>query len=372
MSTPLWGAALSVRLTVGYAFVSLLSLAAMPVAAQWSVLTPADQVRLDALAREQARQDAQYHADMKASKAKLMRSTPLPASGNPLLGRWRVDGAGRSRGKGELGQLMDMLSNPGGAMCEALFGSGIVEFKPASWSLIDSAGDDSLGPMQYHGNNKLVWAVPEHKGFYFFGFEVQSPNRVSMIGAEDCLLVRVGAAAAGGQGGTADRAPAPSQPQRMASAPPAQAAAAPQSLRLSPQACQQTLLDKLGQVGANQVRALGDLRYRDAIEGKVPNTQNLRIDMRGSPCDDPRLNATLYDFDANGMLQAITFVWARPAGASPAPIFQERVRVLSLYHSGLPAPQAPGRLQADTSMGRLVLQDMPERSVLLEAYAARR
>ncbi|HTN50420.1 MAG TPA: hypothetical protein VMK32_13415 [Burkholderiaceae bacterium] len=34
-------------------------------------------------------------------------------------------------------------------------------------------------------------------------------------------------------------------------------------------------------------------------------------------------------------------------------------------------PQSSGRLQADTSLGRLVLQDMPDRSLLLEAYAKR-
>ena len=41
------------------------------------------------------------------------------------------------------------------------------------------------------------------------------------------------------------------------------------------------------------------------------------------------------------------------------------------FHS-LPPPQSPGRLQADTSLGRLVLQDMPERNLLLEAYKAKK
>lgn len=80
----------------------------------------------------------------------------------------------------------------------------------------------------------------------------------------------------------------------------------------------------------------------------------------------------LYDFDANGMPQSITYVWARPAGPAPAPIFQERAGTLALNHPGLPPPQSPGRLQADTSLGRLVLQDLPERGPLLEAYAATR
>jgi hypothetical protein len=117
---------------------------------------------------------------------------------------------------------------------------------------------------------------------------------------------------------------------------------------------------------------MSDARFREpAIEGKVPNSNNLRIDLRGSACDDPRIKATLYDFDADGMLQAITVVWDRPAGPAPAPIFQERVSTLARFHS-LPPPQSPGRLQADTSLGRLVLQDMPERNLLLEAYAARK
>jgi hypothetical protein len=132
------------------------------------------------------------------------------------------------------------------------------------------------------------------------------------------------------------------------------------------------LIDKLGTVGVNQVRAMSELRFNEAaIEGKVPNTENLRIDLRGSACDDPRVKATLYDFDANGMLQSINYVWERPAGPAPAPIFTERVTQLSRFHL-LPPSQSPGRVQADTSLGRLVLQDMPERSLLLEAYAAKK
>jgi hypothetical protein len=151
------------------------------------------------------------------------------------------------------------------------------------------------------------------------------------------------------------------------------AAAAPSSppstlSRPSPEVCRNTLLDKLGTVGTNQVRAMSDVRFKEAaIEGKVPNTGNLRIDLRGSACDDPRIKATLYDFDANEMLQSITYVWERPAGPAPAPIFTERVTQLSRFHS-LPPPQSPGRLQADTSLGRLIIEDMPERNLLLEAY----
>ena len=117
---------------------------------------------------------------------------------------------------------------------------------------------------------------------------------------------------------------------------------------------------------------MSDERFKEAaIEGKEPNTGNLRLDLRGSACDDPRIKATLYDFDANEMLQSITYVWDRPPGPAPAPIFQERVATLSRFHS-LPPPQAPGRLQADTSLGRLIIEDLPERNLLLEAYKAKK
>ena len=136
--------------------------------------------------------------------------------------------------------------------------------------------------------------------------------------------------------------------------------------------CRNRLLDKLGTVGVQQVRAMSDVRFKEAaIEGKVPNTNNLRLDLRGSACDDPRIKATLYDFDGIGMLQSITYVWDRPAGPAPAPIFSERVTHLTRVLS-LPPPQSPGRLQADTSVGRLIIEDLPERNLLLEAYKAKK
>ena len=324
--------------------------------------------------------NAQTQADLKAARARLLKMAPLPDARNPLLGRWRVEGAARSRKKDDMSTLMGMLNNPGGAMCETLFGSGVTEFKPKTWSSIDSYGDDSLGPIHYRGEGKVVWAVPESKMFNFFGFEFASPDRMTLVGVERCTLVRAGAAAPSATtappGNARTAAASPSGPPAaralpqvasVAPAPPPSTLARP-----SPEVCRNRLLDKLGAVGVNQVRAMSDVRFNEpAIEGKVPNTNNLRLDLRGSACDDPRIKASLYDFDSNGMLQSITYVWDRPAGAAPAPIFSERVTHLTRVLS-LPPPQSSGRLQADTSVGRLILQDMPERGLLLEAYKARR
>lgn len=339
-----------------------------------------DRARLDALRRSQDEQDARHRAEMKAFRAKLLRSAPLPDRSNVLLGRWRVEGSGKPRPKDDMSQLMGIITNPGGFGCEVLFGGGVTEFLPRSWASIDGYGNDSLGPIAYRAvGRNMVAAIPD-KGVEMLIFEVAGPNRIEFM--EGCALVRVGAPAASAAASPASPAvasgkPPSSSPTKGLSTADLQVAAiaptAPPATpaRPSDDVCRLTVLDKLGAVGVNQVRQMADRRFRETIDGKVPNSQHLRIDARGSGCDDPRLNATLFDFDANGMLQSITYVWARPAGPAPAPIFSERVRSLSLHHR-LPPPQSPGRLQADTSLGRLVLQDMPERGLLLEAYGARR
>ena len=329
--------------------------------------------------QQQGQANATGSADMKALRQKLLRLPPLPDERNPLLGRWRVENDGKPQRKDDVGRLMGMLANPGGAGCEMVFGSSITEFKPKSWAVISGHGADSLGPIVYRGQGTRVWAIPDSKVFAPLGFELSAPHRAVSVNLEGCVLTRPGEAA----GAT----PAATEPPRKAAGAATALAAGvlpqvgavapspPQSTlsRPSPEVCRNTLLDKLGVVGTNQVRAMSDVRFKEAaIEGKVPNTNNLRIDLRGSACDDPRIKATLYDFDANEMLQSITYVWERPAGPAPAPIFAERVTTLSRVHPSLPQPQTSGRLQGDTPLARLVLQDMPERNLLLEAYAARR
>ena len=317
--------------------------------------------------------DPRAAAELQALRAKLLRMPPLPDERNTLLGRWRVETDGKPKRKDELGQLMGMLSNPGAAACQLTFGDGIVEFKSKTWSSIDGYGDDSLGPIAYRADGKRLFALPA-KGIEIMGFDVVNPNRVEIFNLAGCALTRVTGTTTTTPSGLSNRAPSASAgPAKSSTAPQvaAVAPAAPPSLpsRPSPEVCRNKLLDQLGKVGVNQVRAMSDVRFAEpAIEGKVPNTNNLRLDLRASACDDPRIKATLYDFDAKGMLQSITLVWDRPAGPAPAPIFQERAKTLALHHPSLPQPQSAGRLQGDTSLGRLILQDMPERNLLLEAY----
>ena len=190
-------------------------------------------------------------------------------------------------------------------------------------------------------------------------FEIAGPNRIAF--AKSCALVRVGAPAANAAAitatapGNARTGAANSLAPPTAGAPPQVAAVAPAPppstlSRPSPEVCRNTLLDKLGVVGTNQVRAMSDVRFKEAaIEGKVPNTNNLRIDLRGSACDDPRIKATLYDFDANEMLQSITYVWDRPPGPAPAPIFRACLYFRVFI---LPAAAADNRAAAGRYLAR--------------------
>ena len=108
------------------------------------------------------------------------------------------------------------------------------------------------------------------------------------------------------------------------------------------------------------------------IEGKVPNTDNLRLDLRSSAGgEDPRIKASLYDFDANGMLQSITYVWDRPPGLVLAPdLCRASDRAVAVLHPSPAATAIDRRPQGDTALGRLILQDMPERNLLLQVQGA--
>lgn len=140
---------------------------------------------------DRARQQAENDAALKALRAQLLASPPLPPERNPLLGRWRVADGARPAGGDDLSQLMGMLSNPGAAMCEVVFGGGTTEFKPGSWAASDSSGDDSLGPIQYRMQDRQVFALPD-QGVPLLGFDIVDQGTIREFRLPDCTLVRVG------------------------------------------------------------------------------------------------------------------------------------------------------------------------------------
>jgi hypothetical protein len=151
-------------------------------------------------------------------------------------------------------------------------------------------------------------------------FEIEA-NRIV---ERDCALVRVGSpaanAAANAPGNARTAAASPSAPPAAGGLPQVAAVAPsppPSTLsRPSPEVCRNTLIDQLGKVGVNQVRAMSDVRFKEAaIEGKVPNTNNLRIDLRGSA--SARASRRRCTTSAPTKCTVDTYVWTY-AGPAPA------------------------------------------------------
>jgi hypothetical protein len=326
-------------------------------------------------------------SDYRALGKEMLRLPPLPVERNVLLGSWRLEGGGQQSkvlefgltGKGAtpgMGELMGFMESmeSGQLACDISFGRGIT-FTPTTFSSGGAAGIAG-GPIAYRSRNKqVIAAIPGDSRANPMFFEIAGPNRIVWGGT--CALVRVGAAHA-----AANTAAAPGHARAGAASPaappaagemPQVAAVAPRPLpsRPPPEVCRNFLIDRLGRIGRAEAWPALQARFRQVSAGTVPGTQQLRLDARASACDDPRANAVLYDFDGAGVLQSITIVWARPAGPAPAPIFSERAQTLARLY-GLPAPASPSRLEGVSPTVRVVLHDLPERSLLVEAYAAPR
>ena len=151
-------------------------------------------------------------------------------------------------------------------------------------------------------------------------------------------------------------------PSRIATRSPAPAA------RPSPDVCRRTMLEQIGLAGVDEVRQAVAPRFQEIVVGTIPDSWNLRLEARRSACDDPRVSAVIYDFDAKGVLREVTYVWSRPTGTSPNPLFKERASALARLYR-LPPPQTPSRLEGTSKTASVSLQDVPDRNVVLEAYA---
>ncbi len=215
----------------------------------------------------QARQQAEYDAGLTALRAKLLSSPALPPDRNPLLGRWRVATSSGQRDGAELSQLMGMLANPGGAMCEVVFGGGVVEFEPGSWASSDSTGDDSLGPIQYRTQDQQVFALPD-QGLPLLGFEIVDGNTIREFRLQDCVLVRAGA-----------------RPTAVSAAPAAQPAA-DASAAIAPARSAREPIEPMSQLGRG-VQLHGEMEFQQALQQLLAAAQ--------SDPDDPRVYVYLAD-----------------------------------------------------------------------------
>ena len=189
-----------------------------------------------------------------------------------------------------------MVSQPA---CEMVFGDGIWDFRPKALYGIDAGiGETKLTDVDYRGNEGVIGVIP--KAGKLFVFKILGPDRVqeltsTRIGADPCNFVRVGASAhavnASTSGTRAANASSSNAPAAAWTRSPAAARAvaavaptpAPIPSRPPPEVCRQTLLDQLGKGRRQPSAAAGRHALQgDAGTARCPNTQNLRIDARGS------------------------------------------------------------------------------------------
>jgi hypothetical protein len=147
-------------------------------------------------------------------RAILEKQPPLPASRNPLLGRWETS-TRPAPDADPFAQLAAMFTG-----CGVLLGDGIVEFGPDRWAIYDGDGRNEMGAISYRAGTKgAVFGLPA-KGsiFELLPFEFDSPDQVHLVGVV-CTLRRTNATVPGDR--ASGTAPSPqTRPAATPAAPP--------------------------------------------------------------------------------------------------------------------------------------------------------
>jgi len=200
----------------------VLLVVAAPAAAQTSIrdrdilnrehsgnLSSEERGRLDGIKASKAAEDAKHEsgltdARMRQARA-LLKSPPLPAERNGLLGSWRLgDGQGSKAGavdvltsnRSSLAESLAALSSFDKFGCQVDWAGGIT-FTPSTFSWRKAGGRSVEGaPIAYRsgrrGAKEVTVAITDYDSA--MAFEIASPN--SIVDGKGCVLVRAGAPAA--------------------------------------------------------------------------------------------------------------------------------------------------------------------------------
>jgi hypothetical protein len=193
---------------------------------EWGNRCDAEQQKQDEKDRDRRVRDAERRTtDTARQRGILEKQPPLPASRNPLLGRWETS-TRPAPDADPFAQLAAMFTG-----CGVLLGDGIVEFGPDRWAVYDSDGRNEMGAISYRAGTKgVVFGLPA-KGsiFELLPFEFDSPDQVHLVGVV-CTLRRTNATVpGGGASGTA-----PSSQTRPAATPAAPSAPRGEGLLRTP------------------------------------------------------------------------------------------------------------------------------------------
>lgn len=311
-----------------------------------------------------------------ALRKKLDKEPALPASKNPLLGRWRRERSAAADKNDFIGQINSMVTGVG---CDVLVGDGELEFRANTWVNFDSDGELSLGSVTYRSGTlegmKVVYVLPE-KGVVLLPLGFHSADRIQMVGiANPCILQRVKPGAASKPSAT------PSAAAKPATAPPTAAspAAAPPVV-VKPRAPQPPLPGagfKIAGVtlGVDDVPAVarevksrgGGLWPASSIE--APDVARAYGRDADYSSFDARVSIATYDFESDeptARLVAVTFYM--PSESTRA-LFAERAAEL-IQEFSVEERATDGKLVATLEGGvQLTLQEAPAEYAVKETYA---
>jgi len=146
-----------------------------------------------------------------AARRSWLSRPPLPPERNPLLGKWTRPASTRPNPNDPFAQLGALAK---GGLCEALFGGGVFEFRADRLMGMDQrTPPQELDRVEYRGDAKHVVVLPKTT-VKLMEWDFEGPDRIKWA-SQNCLLVRVGSA--------------PSEPQKIANAPPMSGAASQSS-----------------------------------------------------------------------------------------------------------------------------------------------
>lgn len=290
-------------------------------------------------------QNAATQRNIAESRASWEKQPPLPASRNPLLGKWQLQ-----RGtSGPQNNIFALGAALGALTCADKF----MDFRETV--LADAAGN-AVDQVRYRGDAKRV-AVLGTRGAPLMTFVFVDPDRIRSALNLECIYTRVGPATA-----VAARAGAPA----------ASANAAPGA---SPRAAAGGGIANLGvSFGASIDAVRQNLSARRvSILPARHNGNHYRLVADGEFSDiDPRIKRVGYKFDVPegpaAKLSGVVITYTRDGGTQSV-VYGERATAMSRQYPL--AQQSPTQMQAAMPGVMVSLIDDANASAVYEVYRAR-
>lgn len=298
---------------------------------------------------ERARWSEQQHAAQQRkfaeARASYEKQPPLPASRNPLLGKWQLQRA--------ISGPPNSIAALGAALAAQTCADKFMDFRE---TVRADASGNTLDQVSYRGGGNRV-AVLGTRGEPLMVFDFVDPNRIRYVFNVECIFTRVGPA-----NGVAARAGEPATSANAAPAASARAAAG----------------GGIANLGVNFGVSIDAVRQnlaarRVSILPARHNGNHYRLVADGEFSDiDPRIKRIGYEFDAPegpaAKLSGVVITYTRDGGTQSV-VYSERATAMSRQYPL--AQQSPTQMQASVTGTTVSLIDDANASAVYEVYRVR-